>query len=289
MKNIVSGDSIVNFEGPQEIYEDLKDSKFAGARIPELSFAEHKDGSSLIKLEQGGVEASLNPENEEYKISGDLSELSIPQLSYLVFAVTERTRQEDGKYTLHASSVRDENGILFLGESESGKTTLSLKMSLDMGYDFTGDDRVVLNSRNQIIGGNNTLRLKDYNFHDLDLESYGFEEPVPDKFYLPRSEFGEHEPGSADILVFPTLKDEELKVELIEKENALLRTYKQSSLNIRTTGYALLGWKRPYPSFDSEEIAEKRYQNVDNLTDNAEVLDLSGRPEDIVEFLDTSY
>jgi len=289
---VKSGEAVLELKSPQQIYDELKDSDFAASRIPELEFTEGAEASAKINLVTGkNKEATFEPEIDRYTVKGDLEDLEITQLTYLIFSAAEREREKQGKYTFHGSGVSSDKGVLFLGHPNSGKTASSLTMALDFDYDFVGDDRVMVNDKQEIIGGNKLVPLNHYNFESLGLEKYGFTKPPKgEEKCVERSRFGNPSQTEIDLIAFPEiLQKDELEVREMSDKEATFRLFQDVSPTARTSGYVLLDWDQPYPSFDSEDIAQLRYDNMKTLANDTDVVELYGTLEDITSWVDQQY
>ena len=85
-------------------------------------------------------------DNNRIHVYGSLDDLSEGEtIPYLAYSLLERAGMERGEVTLHAAAFTlNGNGILVLGKSGAGKTSLALNMCLNFGCNLVANDLTVI-------------------------------------------------------------------------------------------------------------------------------------------------
>lgn len=89
---------------------------------------------------------------------------------------------------LHAGGVCKQKGVLFFGPSNIGKTSITLEM-VKRGWDFLGDDTVIIGEKNRVLSYPKTIKLEGQNIatHPYLYKSLSSKMGLFDKFLLKRS------------------------------------------------------------------------------------------------------
>jgi hypothetical protein len=121
---------------------------------------------------------SVNIPYEE--VGGILCRIAEPCLYYYL--------PNQGYSFLHAGAVAKEKGVLFFGPSNIGKTSIVLEM-VKRGWEFLGDDMIIIDQRNHAFAYPKTIKLEGQNIstHPYLYKPLSSNLGALDKFFLRRS------------------------------------------------------------------------------------------------------
>jgi hypothetical protein len=121
---------------------------------------------------------SVNVTFEE--VTGILARIGDPCLYYYLPSL--------GYSFLHAGAVFKEKGVLFFGPSNIGKTSIVLEM-VKRGWEFLGDDTIIIDQRNHALAYPKTIKLEGQNIatHPYLYNSLSSKMGTLDRFFLRRS------------------------------------------------------------------------------------------------------
>jgi hypothetical protein len=121
---------------------------------------------------------SVNVPYEE--VGGILCRIAEPSLYYYL--------PRQGYSFLHAGAVAKEKGVLFFGPSNIGKTSIVLEM-VKRGWEFLGDDMIIIDQRNHAFAYPKTIKLEGQNIstHPYLYKPLSSKMGQIDKFFLKRS------------------------------------------------------------------------------------------------------
>ncbi len=194
------------------------------------------------------------------------------------------------RYILHSSAVSgSDKGILFLGESGSGKTTIALDLCEHAGFQLLSGDLSVIQSRPgeqpTIVGGTNEVLIKKVNaqYHSFNGA------PYHDDYVLvssPNPFPTINPPLSAIYLVKIDISAKELSSYEIKPRKAKILLSEALSTYIRASNILWIP-ERPvyYPSFDNEDLFTKRAVALDNLVASVPALYINGSLKKAKEYI----
>ena len=140
-------DSINDVDWLSNISTDRRESPFNYKFRQQLSAADPQLPKSAVYLVRGEDLLLEMDHDEEFIIKGPFDDEDFQErLPYLVYSLTERTRQKElGVVTVHAvAASKNHEGILILGDKGAGKTSLLLALCLERQYQVIGNDSVLL-------------------------------------------------------------------------------------------------------------------------------------------------
>lgn len=141
---------------------------------------------------------------------------------FLLNEVLNRLLIEQGFCAYHASSISlNEKAIIFIGESMSGKTTMSLKLA-SKGYHYLGDDRVFI--RNGIVYSYPKPIHISHDVRSFFEEGYS-NKNKKGKSYVPFSKYitDQYGPNHAKIeCIFLICNDERMEKTLVRNKRGLI-------------------------------------------------------------------
>lgn len=286
---ISSGCAHVFIEGPEELTTLLRESSFIENYIPEAKInsleatCDHKLRLIISDAETPHFEFSPS----ESVLSGKLgTAINIKDIITVVDHCLEFVRQSKSIFCVHGSAIASEHkqGIIFFGSvSGLGKTTLALDMCLKKNFSFIGDEKILLDSSRQIIGGAKRLSfnksaLQDSVGSDLDNKSLT---DLSQKIRI------EQEHIQAKLFILPMLfpSSHSLEIDEWDHQKANFHAYEELTRKIRGTSRRIQNFTFPLPSIDSEELAIKRSEFAQSLSENCQFIYLKGGQNEITEFI----
>jgi hypothetical protein len=110
------------------------------------SVADEPDDYEIWHVEELPLAISQQLEYRRLIIGGNLQDISYGEaIPYLAYSLLERAGMARGEATLHGASVtKNGAGILILGKSGSGKTSLALELCLNRGCSIMANDLTVI-------------------------------------------------------------------------------------------------------------------------------------------------
>lgn len=206
-------------------------------------------------------------------------------------------QETDSRYLLHASAVCI-NGktIILSGDSGSGKTSIAVKLAIDCGAKFVGDNQVVIGqSANKpvIFSGTVMPELREcivrQCFPDLipyfDANKY-YEGIISARPILKDKVINIEKPQSIDYIFFPQLlpqlSTQEMVFTAMAPEKLKRKMYFELSRNINGSNL-LLALNCPVPRFTDELLDQKRFVYAEILARNVKGFIVSGGMENIVD------
>ena len=137
---IASCDEEVEILSINSLKELLETSTFGNRYIPSLKIKENGNPKARLKVELSN-KFNLKGRFPYLKYEGENPVDILVLAEYML----ERLRQENHKYSIHSSSVeKNGQGIIFFGWKDSGKTSLSLKLTLEYSFNFLSEGKTVI-------------------------------------------------------------------------------------------------------------------------------------------------
>jgi hypothetical protein len=204
------------------------------------------------------------------------SSTNIPKypLIYAISYVFNKVYQENGLYQLHGSAISNENsGIIILGHEDYGKSRIAMKLCLDYGFNFNGDEKVIINSQDgNVIEACSLIQISadKLNYYFPGGKISGLEiNSERDKIILNSRDLWINKlpgPKIKNIFYGHVCPDVPRFVK-VEEGDARRRFYENITESIRGQGYVLLDINSAYPSLDTEFISRKRVKFVKDFVD----------------------
>lgn len=177
-------------------------------------------------------------------------------------------RQGAGVYNIHGSSVtKDDKGIIIIGSiSGLGKTSLALNLCTQHGFKFVGDEKMLISSDGNIIGG---AKMIEFNKPGL------FKSVNPDlnnKKIEDLSKLISIEDASCrlSLVIQPLIvTGAKLDVEEWPEIKTEWHLYEEMSRKIRGISRRISNFSYPLDSIDTFEIAQKRINTAKHISKQA--------------------
>lgn len=238
---------------------------------------------------------NINTQSNICHLSLSDNKLFFPDIVYLLLCMFANIFQYQNKYFLQASVVKydDNDSIMFLGQPNTGKTTLSSKLILTGNWSLVSNDNVLVGTNNNklfSITGTKKVQmryagLKNFfpeipinNFYHKDIgkrDEWDIKIYVDEYFKEKNIKYSNHS-NITDIFLINTNKSEEIIIRKKEKIDQLLVLYEELTKQIRSNRYLLTSFDCPIPSFENEEYLNERYNIAKKIVESTDVYDLKG-------------
>ncbi|HHW69222.1 MAG TPA: hypothetical protein GX747_02620, partial [Tenericutes bacterium] len=228
--------------------------------------------------------------------------LFFPDIVYLAIGMIANKLQKEQKYFIQSSVVKNEKGnsIMFLGDPNSGKTTLASKLILTGNWSLVSNDNVIVKLEKDklvTIAGTKSVQMR-YGAIKL------FFPQLLDKINTPKEidtrdewdikiyvndifkEIGvkySDESVVSDIYIINTVKNGDIFIREREAIDRNLLIYEHLTKQIRSNRYALTSFDRPMPSFEQEEYMQARYDMAKIISNSINIYETKGSVDNIIE------
>lgn len=293
----------IDIRGCQEALNILK-GKYITSTIPEYSIHYKKpkieNGNIIIKIDKLGNSVNFNLTSNQIEIIIPLEKFLIDDLIYIVFLLFVKILQEESIFLVHSSCVsRKDKGILLIGPSESGKSTVSLHLCLKEGYSLVSTDMTILKVQNDklvVIGGTKGCSLfpgiikKEFSSEKKKLFNISDHNLWSSKIPINESRLREldiqfEKKTKLKHIFFLRVQDTEFFAKPIEDVAAKIKTLGFLSEWIRGANNMLIGLNSLIPSFDSTKSEAKRLNALSVITANTRQYSLYGNLDKITDFI----
>lgn len=250
----------------------------------------------VVESESPGLH--YDDENQTLYLLGNPSVFKDGQsIAWLSFWLMEAQRQADSSFTMHSSALRlDNKGILLLGHSGSGKTSLMLDLCRRYGGEVISNDLTVVSHDKHkdhmaLIDGTKEIRLRltsvSRNFPDLE-HLFPDEEisPWENKIVVIPEEIGIKSATSKQELnaIFEvhldTSNDSNLLVQRLRGIEIKYRLYEDMSRIVRASAISIFSDTEDFlgyvPPLETKEIHDNRVRCIACMTKEIGVVSLSG-------------
>jgi hypothetical protein len=228
---------------------------------------------------------SVNRYDSKLTVRGKLETIPKENIAHIISYLLQNPYQQEGMYYFHGAAIAKEaNGVLLLGNSLAGKSTVSFTLA-ESGYSHLGDEAIIIgNISPKILAGNKYVAfdnktVEDYPniFRNMTL---GSDKSSKGKSYGVINTI-KQEP---DLCAVTFLKLGGSK-EIFSKLNtdwATIRLYEETSRIIRGVGYTV-ATKYPLDSLDTFDISKRRLEYCEHIAQKIPIYQLAGSLDFIVE------
>ncbi len=261
----------------------------------------------IVYMDSEKSEVTIDENANKAIIKFPVRELFFPDLVYLVLSMMSKELNKIDRYFIHCSIVeKNGKGIMIIGDPGSGKTTLSLYLSMNKKFNFVCNDRALLEFRNGVpVVTAGTLETsvrvgvipQFFPILKERIDKQKWENPWNTRFYL-NPEFrnlGINIKSSAPIthvlftLTYPTTA-EQTRLEEYDKsrrqDESILKAMGCFSQYIRADNNMLISIGYPFPSFDNSELACKRLEDVKRFVNTTKMYSARGEIKSLANMID---
>lgn len=215
------------------------------------------------------------------------------QFVFAFLPIFEKLYEKNNLYGLHAASLRfNDWTVIIVGETKTGKSTISAKLHFDHNADFISDEKSIINiQEREVSGGTNIIALRKdavASGHILaDIEKFRIvdSKSTSKNYYNPGS-LPKYPMAIKRILfVFPHFSSLSLSVEEINDFTLSYSLYENITGNIRACLSLFVSDLLPLPSQDSQDMADDRAMWIGELLKNVphRAIDLTGDLKQILQ------
>ncbi len=228
--------------------------------------------------------AKLDKKNRRISISGRYKKGIPPeQLVWVNMPIFEFLNEEQGLFGLHAAAiVKDDKAMLLMGKGYTGKTTLAMDLSMNRGYKFMGDERILLDgATSRVVAGNSMLSPRTDMIHKMfrSVErSMGlkYDKNDPKQIFVRPSDVGikcADKPADITKIIFTNIVPNGRKAKFHEKKNidAKIELLQNISYYIRGVGSCIAHCMYALPSLDNSKLTDARMKSIVRLVDKEDV------------------
>jgi len=234
----------------------------------------------VLEYHETGFDFIYRPENKEIIYRG---RPQFQEIGLLMTSIFERMHAQNGAFTLHASALQTpgQKGWVFFGESFSGKTAALINLEKKLpGLKYIGNERVLISSAGEIIGGTSAVRVKagDYSeAQDPNRELYHYDD------------FFRHRIHRASIHKVVQIKLHQGVGSVIKRtftrKRSLATIYGHLGEVLHNMFLLLDNMQRPAPSFATPELNQKRLLLANAIVEKSPVTLFSGNVDELMEFI----
>ena len=269
------------------VMEIIREGDMPTAHIPDYEFRENGQYEWKLYFAHDSS-PRLNISALERNASVVLPEQRIWDIIKLCNLLSERSFQENGLYSVHAAAFElNGNGVLVLGESMAGKSTLLLEVLGHYGANLIGTEQVIVSEQHLLVGGTRSIasRKGSFDFFHKDLKNR-----IKKIHKSGRLLFDAESLGVREVHNIP------LKVVLYPKVT-VVHAPEKYEINRNTKKY-LLGKNLgegihgldsicdqtvPLQSLDTSEIRYRRLQTANHIAESIPFFLIAGTPSSILE------
>lgn len=267
----------IDVELSEFLFQELKNFDFFQKYIPDCNVETTKENSEENILV---IEECESLSFKFHKGSGNLScklgkNINKHAIVVVIDYCLDYTRQKNGSYCVHGSAISKKDfGILILGGASGlGKTTLALNLCSKEGFEFIGDDKVLINNNLEIEGGAKMIEFNKpalYISVDTNLQNKKIDD-------LEKIIKIKHESVPIKIGIQPNINPGgNLEVEKWPQEKIDFHLYEEMSRKIRGISKRISDSTYPLQSIDNEELAIARSNFAKQLSLNIPFYTIKG-------------
>lgn len=261
----------------------------------------------IVYMDSSENEVRIDEKTNTAIIKFPVQKLFFPDLVYLVLSMMSKELNKESKYFIHCSIVeKNGKGIMIIGDPGSGKTTLSLYLSMNRNFGFVCNDRALLEFSDEVpyvtAGTLETcirVGVIPQFFPMLmgKIDKGKLENPWNSRFYLdPEFEnLGINIKPTTPIsyvlftLTYPTTVSQ-TRLERYDNSKrqdvSILKTMGCFSQYIRADNNMLISMEYPFPSFDNQELACRRLRDVKRFVNATEMYSARGDIKSLADMID---
>lgn len=262
----------------RELLDPLLSDEFLFRYIPNLTIINESSAQYQITLVRD-KNFGLNINSCSFEIRGPMyQELSIRDTVTLIEHCIERIRQENGLFTIHASSsaVGSRAILLIGGASGIGKSSVNIEL-MKKGASFISDEKAVVREDHNVIAGDKQIKFNKQILHQRYSE-HEVISMIQDRQVTAESPIA--------LMIQPVSnKRGELYFEKWDEVKTDFHLYEELSRKIRGVSRRIINFTLPIQSVDDESLALRRSALAKSLSKQVPAYTVYGSAEKIAELI----
>lgn len=289
---LYSGKKNIRLVGLAE--EIIHEDKTLPRLIPEFGISKSGDKNGEIvfeKSEENRYNFDKNKKTGVYRTT-DLENVK-EDLPFLASQVFDFIYNLDNTYTIHSSAVSNgKNGLIFYGDSGSGKTLTSLNLSFNYDMDFISNDRIIFDPmKKRIKGGTKLISLYSGYLNSIDgIDDYiDLDDNYEGRVDIKPEDLNLSENVESDLNFIVSIELErntKVRVKQMDEEKILFDLYGDSSSFISGYKTLLFDNNEPSPNLDNKDLKRRRVNDVKRLLKRTENLKIKGNLNDVCKYIE---
>lgn len=228
-----------------------------------------------------------------------------PDLVYLAMGMFANDLQKKQLYFIQSSVVKydDFNSIMFLGNPNSGKTSMAYSLMKNYGYSLVSNDNVLVDSNRTVCGTKDMqMRLGTIKtffpeilpYVDVPKEDEGrniWDIKLYINDYLIKKGFNLNADTSiiTDIYNLKIYKSGETIIKKRESIDEILMMHEELTKQIRSNRYAIVSMGYPLPSFEGEKYMQQRFNIAIEMSNKINIYDAYGTIKSLTKKIGEKY
>lgn len=257
---IHSGDQTITLETDiTRILNIIHYNEYIRHLIPEFNVNQEFSENSFYKLILHIGLPSISLENKTMHVNADWENIQVGQFSHFMLYTFKPVQLQAGVYNLHAAALkRDEEALVLLGPSKSGKSTLVNKLIHNNDFVAYGDDSINLD------GSTGSLRVISGNTHFSKL--LGIDLSKKFQGYIDMSSTTKWTNSSSVLRNVFILQADLLGTNpssKLKEERGKMELYYEIAKEINASRFNLFNQGLPLPSLSNEHYGRRLIQDID--------------------------
>ncbi len=264
---------------------------------------------NYISVLKGNIKkVSIDVEKNVAQLITNSENFFFPDLVYLVTCMFANILQKKGCYIVQSSVVKydDNHSVMFIGDPNSGKTSMAYNLIKDYGYSLISNDNVIVGIENNkliTILGTKEMQMRygvmktyfpeilpfvDIKKSDLGRNDWDIKVYVDD--YIKKNKYKYAEKSIVtDIYNIKTFKEGLTYIREREKIDEILLIYEHLTKQIRSNRYVLFDYDYPLPSFESITYMQDRYDMAKKICETVNIYDATGPVKELSRRITRKY
>ena len=246
-------------------------------------------------VHQLGHEVNLSYDSTKLKmVLTSTGKIPGGQFIFAFLPIFEHLYELEGLYGLHAGLViLNEHAVFLIGDTKTGKSTISAKLHYDFGADFVADEKSIISlAKGQIYTGSSILSLRDSaiknaKIKNIEIYRLSNSKSTSKNYYRPKNNLSYPIDIKKALFVFPHFGNVELTVETPNDFILTYMLYENITATIRSCISVFVSESVGMPSMDNENLSTKRALNFRNYLSKIphKCLDVTGNFDEICNYI----
>lgn len=243
----------------------------------------------IIKIRKGDPSINYNEEGILYR--GVLGKTILKSdIIVLISSLLEYLFVKKGFISIHSSVVyKNSTGVALVGKPKVGKTSLAIRLCKKHDFKYACNERSVVDESSNVVSGVRKIELKKrFIYEEYGVNKYSGSD-WSETVLLDPIEIGiggtKGLPVRVKNIVFPFLRDNDLKIDNFSDRHSFFKIYKNSLYFDKMFKPVLYGMKREVPSFHKIDNQKRRFNIIDSINSKCKSTFASGRRCEVAEFI----